>query len=84
MLAVIGFAAYYFGRENANFAHIFGGTANLDKWAKIIFKIHVSEAAAMFLYALYRGADLVTTIKWTLTQVFIGFPTYFHFKKVNN
>lgn len=84
VVAVAGIAAWYFGRENPNFANIFGGTANLDKWAHIIAQLHAAEAAAMFLYALYRGADLITTIKWTVTQLVIGFPTYFQFKKVNN
>jgi len=84
VVAGAAIAAYYLGRENRNFANIFGGTANLDKWANIIFNIHAAEAAAMFIYALYRGADLVTTAKWTLTQLVVGFPTYFQFKRLNN
>ncbi len=84
MIAGLGIAAYFFGRENPNFANIFGGTANLDKYADIIFKLHAAEASAMFVYALYRGADIVTTVKWTLTQLVVGFPTYFRFKKINN
>ncbi|CDS00515.1 uncharacterized protein SPSC_05505 [Sporisorium scitamineum] len=82
-VAVIGIAAYYFGRENPSFANVFGGTANLDKWFYIIAKVHVAEAAAMFVYTLYRGADLVTSIKYTLTQLVVGFPTFFQFKKLN-
>lgn len=84
VVSAVAIAAWYFGRENPNFANIFGGTANLDKWAHLIARIHVAEAGAMFLYTLYRGADLVTSVKWTLTQLVIGFPSYFHFKKINN
>lgn len=56
---------------------MFGGTANLDKWFYIIAKLHAAEAAAMLVYSLYRGADLITSIKYTLTQLVVGFPTYF-------
>lgn len=84
MVCVAAIGAWYFGRENPNFANVFGGTANLDKWAYIIAKLHAAEAAAMFVYSLYRGADLVTTIKWTATQLLVGFPSYFQFKKLNN
>ncbi|CBQ71253.1 hypothetical protein sr13616 [Sporisorium reilianum SRZ2] len=83
-VVAISLAAYYSGRENPSFANVFGGTANLDKWFYLIAKIHVAEAAAMFVYSLYRGADLITTIKCSLTQFVVGFPTYFQFKKLNN
>lgn len=82
-MTAVGIAAYYFGRTNPSFANIFGGTANLDWLANIIVYVHAAEASAMFIYSLYRGADVVTTAKWTVTQLFIGFPTYFQFKKVN-
>ncbi|SAM66673.1 uncharacterized protein UBRO_08048 [Ustilago bromivora] len=83
-VAAIGIAAYYFGRQNRDLANLFGGRANFDKWAGIIFNIHAAEALAMLVYTLYRGADLVTAGQWTLTQFVVGFPAWFHFKRLNN
>ncbi|KAJ1031343.1 hypothetical protein NDA18_002558 [Ustilago nuda] len=83
-VAAIGVATYYFGRQNRDLANLFGGRANLDKWAGIIFNIHAAEALAMLVYTLYRGADLVTAGQWALTQFFVGFPAWFHFKRLNS
>ncbi|SPO26007.1 uncharacterized protein UTRI_02281 [Ustilago trichophora] len=73
VVSVVAIAAWYFGRENPNLP-TFWWHCQPGQVGPYHRQIHVAEASAMFVYALYRGADLVTTVKWTFTQLLIGFP----------
>ncbi|SPO20586.1 uncharacterized protein UTRI_00062 [Ustilago trichophora] len=80
-LAVIGTS--YFARDIPEFNNLFGGPSALQSLATVLIKIHLAEGVAMLLYSLYRGADLITAVKWGVTNFIAGFPTYFKFRKVN-
>ncbi|EST07228.1 hypothetical protein PSEUBRA_003399 [Kalmanozyma brasiliensis GHG001] len=83
-VVIVGlFAAAYFGRDNRDFANLFGGRQNIDKVLNLVVNLHIAEAVAMVGYCLYRGADLVTTLQYGVTQLIVGFPTYNVFKRLN-
>ncbi|UZJ54860.1 hypothetical protein CBS101457_004180 [Exobasidium rhododendri] len=60
-----------------------GGIGLVSIVWKGLIAAHFAEATAMTVYLNKRGASRATVAKWALSHFFIGFPTYFAFKKLN-
>ncbi|PWN45151.1 hypothetical protein IE81DRAFT_320324 [Ceraceosorus guamensis] len=54
-----------------------------EKIFKTLAGVHTVEAVLMLLYVLRKGGSLAVAIKWAVQQLFVGFPNFFGFKKIN-
>ncbi|EPQ27760.1 uncharacterized protein PFL1_04897 [Pseudozyma flocculosa PF-1] len=61
-----------------------GGREGMDGFILTCVRAHVVEAVAMLFYASYKGASRLTALKWGVTQLLLGFPTFFAFRALNS
>lgn len=61
-----------------------GGRERLDGVMKSIARIHVIECLVMAVVCRFKGGGSLTTIKWALTTLIIGFPSWIQFFTLNS
>lgn len=61
-----------------------GGRERLDGVMKSIARIHVVECVVMAIVCRFKGGGSLTTIKWALTTLVIGFPSWIQFFTLNS
>lgn len=61
-----------------------GGPSVMDKIRQLTIGIHVIEALVMLFVNVRRGASLSVTIKWVLTTLIFGGPSWGTFAKINH
>lgn len=61
-----------------------GGRERLDGVMKSIARVHVLECILMGIVCRFKGGGSLTTIKWALTTLIIGFPSWVQFFILNS
>ena len=59
------------------------GAASMAWLHQWIIRAHIGEAGLMAIYSYSRGARGLVLIEWALTQLVVGFTTFFNFNKYN-
>lgn len=61
-----------------------GGRERMDGVMKSIARIHVVECVLMAIICRFKGGGSLTTIKWALTTLIVGFPSWIQFFTLNS
>ncbi|SJX61863.1 uncharacterized protein SRS1_12847 [Sporisorium reilianum f. sp. reilianum] len=61
-----------------------GGPAKMDKFIMSIVRTHVLEGALMGLVCYWKGASRLVALRWILTTVALGIPSWIAFFSLNS
>lgn len=61
-----------------------GRPAKMDKFVKSIVRTHVLEGALMALVCYWKGASKLVALRWILTTVALGIPSWIAFFSLNS
>ncbi|AXA52103.1 uncharacterized protein MRET_4184 [Malassezia restricta] len=61
-----------------------GGPSVMRKIKNLAIGIHILEALVMLCVNIRRGAALSVTLKWVITTLILGGPTWGTFSKINH
>lgn len=61
-----------------------GGPAKMDAFIKSIVRVHAIEGALMALVCYWKGASHLVAIRWILTTMVLGIPSWIAFFTLNS
>ncbi|WFC97393.1 hypothetical protein MYAM1_000104 [Malassezia yamatoensis] len=72
------------GTVGARIRELVGGHRVMDIIRKLVVYVHIAEALAMFAVNVKRNAPLGTALKWSLTTLVVGYPSWITFGRMSH